>query len=98
MGESSALQVDPVSLPITEKAWDKFKHETLKRGREDARNFRAGKLRDHVSFWKTLTLDPNILAMIKGIEAGVDEEIMHEIKPTPYAFERRKREKIDGEI
>ena len=58
------------------------------------KTFHAGKLGQHLNFWKNLTRDPNILAMIMGTEIEIEEEKLQGTKPTPCNFERRKREKL----
>ena len=96
-GENPQIQLE-VSVPITDAVWEIFKCNTMQRGREDVRCFRAGKLRNHVDYWKSLTSDPQIIKMIKGTKIELERDVLQDIKPTPYVFMQGEREKIHQEI
>ena len=78
--------------------WECFKKETISLGSYNATHFQAGNLREHVKFWKSLTTDPNIIAMITGTDIELEEEIRQTEAPEPYRFPQAKVEKIQGEI
>ena len=78
--------------------WDKFKENTVKRGQELAKHFNAGRTKHHVEFWKSLTTDPNIIAMVTGTTLELQNEIVQNEKPAPFYFDKVKEQKIDLEI
>ena len=78
--------------------WYKFKENTIKRGQELAKHFSAGRTKHHVEFWKSLTTDPNIIAMVTGTTLELQNEIVQAEKPAPFYFDKVKEQKIDLEI
>ena len=67
-------------------------------GRTLTETFDAGRLRDHIFFWKTLTNDSRMLKMIGGCVIEFKNEPIQTYKPTGYKFSHDKKVKIDKEL
>jgi hypothetical protein len=60
--------------------------------------FRAGRLKDHWSFWQSITNDSRILEMVSGCKIELDDEPVQDFAPIPYHFPAEKKQKIGVEI
>ena len=87
-----------VGAEAINQVWSEFVDATIDIGRKNATNFQAGRLRQHVEFWKTLTTDNNIIKMVLGAHIKLTDTVIQETKPVPYFFPLVKRQKIDREI
>ena len=62
MKQSWNIRLMAVFKLYTDPAWDKFVHDTVATGTEQAQTFIAGRLKNHVDFWKTITSDSVIIS------------------------------------
>ena len=67
---------EEVNMVGPKNDWYTFKENTVKRGQEQAKHFNAGRTKHHVDFWKSLTTDPNIIAMVTGTTLELQNEIV----------------------
>ena len=72
---------------------------TTERAQRAKLNFQAGQLREHLSYWKSLTSDRNILTAVTGVHL----EFVGGVNPlprdcVPYKFEKSKMTAIQAEI
>ena len=95
---SNSVQEKEVNMVSFTDEWYKFKENTIKRGKEQAENFNAGRTKYHAKFWKSLTTDPSIIAMVTGTTLELENVIWQVEKPIPFKFDKVKEQKIDHEI
>ena len=60
--------------------------------------FRAGRLKEKLPFWKTISTDSNILKTVTGCKIEFDSEPLQSNLPQSYRFPAVKKEKISTEI
>ena len=58
-----------------ENYWQMFIKQTIAIGIDCSKNFQAGKLRNHIDFWKSLTTDRNIIYLIMGTKIELKQAI-----------------------
>ena len=75
-----------------------FTENTIASGFEGTKNFSAGQLATHVSYWSKLTSDNVMLTQILGCKIEFENEPSQTDWPKPYYFPSQKRERIDSEI
>ena len=80
------------------ETWDRFKSDTVATGIQQTKNFKAGRLVQHLPFWKTLTSDSVILSIIGGATIDFETEVIQTEIPEPYQFPNAKMKRIDKEI
>lgn len=78
--------------------WEQFVTCTVNTGQAESKAFLAGRLRHHVSFWNTITFDPYILNIVRGVQIELESNPEQSAWPLPYKFSSSDMEQIDTEI
>ena len=65
---------------------------------EQVKNFRAGRLADHLDFWKSLTSDRNILNTVKGLSLELFKYPYQKFVPHEYKFTDVEKAALSIEI
>ena len=73
---------------------DNFTAKSLFQNKE----FKAGRLKEKLPFWKTMTTDSNILKAVTGCEIEFDSEPTQQKLPLSYKFPETKKVKISAEV
>ena len=80
------------------QVWSEFVNATISLGRKNSLEFQAGRLKNHVQFWKTLTTDRSIIQMILGAPIQLTNTAVQDRPPVPYVFPAHKSALISREI
>ena len=78
--------------------WAAFVHDTVSSGLRKAKEFKAGGLKEHLDFWKSITFDPAILNLVTGAHIELESNPGRCDKPKPYKFSVQQGGKITWEI
>ena len=70
----------------TKTKWEQFKADTIANGIYQSENVRAGCLRNHFDFWKSITSDSDLLSLVLGCTIQIENEIVQTEIPEAYNF------------
>ena len=98
VGRQEEARPGLVEVGEFDQVWESFKTKTLRKASKDVELFEAGRLRKFIDFWKTLTSDPHILALILGTPIELEEFVTQSFIPEPYRYPLYKQLKIQVEI
>ena len=77
--------------------WKLFVEHALATSIENTKAFKAGRIKYHFDFWKSLNSDTHTLNLVLGCKIDLPEEHTQEVAPEPYYFSKQKACKVDIE-
>ena len=69
--------------------WDPFVDHAIATGFENTKAFKAGRIKYHFDFWKSITSDKHILDLVLGCQIDLEQEPYQEVAPEPYYLLRK---------